>query len=195
MRLDFVCWLKNAITFLLITCMSGRAVLKRINATLIKMPTMIPNSNDSVRQANNVVMKGMISIRLQRQISRISCVSTIKIMAHIITAASVLFGMYWKESVRKPSDSSTIHPVKMPPKVVRTPLALFTAVRVNDPVVGIDWKNEPNKLHRPSANISCVASIVFPLAANKNVKMIAVYLLTECVVLLLTKCLCHRNTF
>lgn len=125
---------------------------------------MIPNSKESIRQARSVVMNGIISTRLHRQISIISRLSTMKIMAQIITAASVLFGMYWNESVRKPSDISTMHPVKMPPRVVRTPLALFTAVRVNDPVVGIDWKNDPNKLHRPSANISCVASMVFPLA-------------------------------
>lgn len=162
------CWMNaNAITFLLTIWMNGRAVLYRMNATLIKIPMMMPNSSDRMRQAKSVVMKGIISTRLQRQISTISCVSTIKIMAQMMTAARVLFGMYWKESVRNPNDSSTMHPVTMPPRVVRTPLALFTAVRVNDPVVGIDWKKEPHKLHRPSANISWVASIVFPLAVTE----------------------------
>lgn len=151
-------------TFLLTTWMNGRAVLYKINTTLINTPMMMPNSTERKRQAASVVMNGIISTRLHRQISTISFVSTIKIMAHMMTAASVLFGMYWKEPVRKPNDNNTIHPVKIPPSVVRTPLALFTAVRVNDPVVGIDWKNEPNKLHMPSANISCVASIVLPFA-------------------------------
>lgn len=57
----------------------------------------------------------------------------------------------------------------MPPNVVRTPLALLIAVRVNDPVTGIDWKNDPTILHKPSANISCVASTVFPLAEKNSI--------------------------
>lgn len=73
-----------------------------------------------------------------------------------------------KDSVRKPSDSNTRMPVTMPPNVVCTPDALLTAVRVNDPVTGIDWKNEPKMLHRPSASISWVASTVLPLAENKD---------------------------
>lgn len=188
------CWMNaNAITFLLTIWMNGRAVLYKMNATLIKIPMMMPNSSDNMRQAKSVVMKGIMSTRLQRQISTISCVSTMKIIAQMITAARVLFGMYWKESVRNPNDSSTMHPVTMPPSVVRTPLALFTAVRVNDPVVGIDWKKEPHKLHRPSASISWVASMVLPLA-----KMEIVWY--ECLVdkirwYVLTKWLCDSNTF
>lgn len=57
-------------------------------------------------------------------------------------------------------------PFAIPLSVVRTPLALFTAVRVIEPVTGIDCKNEPNKLHIPNANISCVASSVRPLATK-----------------------------
>lgn len=152
------------VTFLLMTWMFGRAVLCKMNIRLIKMPTMMPNSSESVKQANRVAIIGITSIRLQHQISAISCVSTMAIMAHMMTAASVVFGMYWNDEVRKPRASNTMIPVKMPPIGVRTPLALFTAVRVNEPVDGMDWTNEPNILHRPSANISCVASTVFPLA-------------------------------
>lgn len=54
--------------------------------------------------------------------------------------------------------------VMIPPRVVRTPEALFTAVLVNEPVTGIDLIKEPMMLLAPRANISCVASNVFPLA-------------------------------
>lgn len=125
-------------TFLLTTWMQGRAVLYNVNATLIKMPMMMPNSSDSMRQDSSVTINGTISIRLHRHISPISLTSTKLNMAQMMTAANVLFGMYWKEPVRKPSESNTMQPVKMPPSVVRTPLALLMAVRVNEPVVGID---------------------------------------------------------
>lgn len=92
------------------------------------------------------------------------------IIAHMMTAASVDFGMKRNESVRKPSDSKTRTPVTIPPRVVRTPLALLTAVLVNEPVTGIDCTNAPTKLHNPSANISCVASIVLPLAVFEKQK-------------------------
>lgn len=82
----------------------------------------------------------------------------------MMTAAKVVFGIKRNDSVKKLSDNRTRHPVTIPPSVVRTPLALLTAVRVNEPVTGIDWKNAPTKLHKPSASISCVASIVFPFA-------------------------------
>lgn len=92
------------------------------------------------------------------------------IIAQIITAASVVFGMKRNELVKNPNDNKTRHPVIIPPNVVRTPLALLTAVRVNEPVTGIDWKNDPTKLHNPSANISCVASIVLPFAISHERK-------------------------
>ena len=85
----------------------------------------------------------------------------------MITAASVAFGMKRNDSVRKPRESSIRVPVRTPPSVVRTPLALLMAVRVKDPVVGIDEKNDPQMLHNPNANISWVASTVFPLAGNQ----------------------------
>lgn len=75
-------------------------------------------------------------------------------IAQMMTAAKVDFGMKRNEPVRKPSDNRTKVPVNIPPSVVRTPLALFTAVRVNEPVTGIDEKNEPKRLHNPRANIS-----------------------------------------
>jgi len=57
--------------------------------------------------------------------------------------------------------------VYKPPIGVLTPDALFTAVLVNEPVFGNDWNIEPRMLLNPRAIISCVASIVFPLAENK----------------------------
>lgn len=79
---------------------------------------------------------------------------TINNIAQMITAANVVFGIKRNELVRNPSDNKIRQPVNIPPSVVRTPLALFTAVLVNEPVTGIDEKNDPNKLHKPKANIS-----------------------------------------
>ena len=86
----------------------------------------------------------------------------------MMTAANVDFGINRNESVKNPSDNITRTPVTIPPSVVRTPLALLTAVRVNEPVTGIDCTKAPTKLHIPSANISCVASIVLPFAVGHN---------------------------
>ena len=74
------------------------------------------------------------------------------------------FGMNWKVSVSSPKESNTNMLVIIPPNGVRTPLALLIAVRENEPVTGIDDKNEPNILQQPSAISSCVASKLFPLA-------------------------------
>lgn len=56
--------------------------------------------------------------------------------------------------MRRPRASKTKDPVKIPPNVVRTPLVLFTAVLVKDPVVGIEDTNDPKMLHKPRAIIS-----------------------------------------
>jgi hypothetical protein len=42
------------------------------------------------------------------------------------------------------------------------------AVLENDPVVGIDWKKEPTKLHSPNAIISWEASTGRPKAATNG---------------------------
>lgn len=76
------------------------------------------------------------------------------IIAVIITAASVALGMYWNVLVKKPIDRITTIPVAIPPNGVFTSLASFTAVRVKDPVNGIDETNEPNMLQQPRAIIS-----------------------------------------
>lgn len=80
--------------------------------------------------------------------------STMYIMAVMITAASVAFGMYWNVLVKKPIDRITTIPVAMPPNGVLTALASLTAVRVKDPVNGIDETNDPNMLQQPRAIIS-----------------------------------------
>ena len=109
-----------------------------------------------------------MNLRFDRQISLISSFSTRNIIAQMMTAANVDFGINRNESVKNPSDNITRTPVTIPPSVVRTPLALLTAVRVNEPVTGIDCTKAPTKLHIPSANISCVASIVLPFAVGHN---------------------------
>lgn len=57
--------------------------------------------------------------------------------------------------------------MKRPPAGVRTPDALFTAVRVKEPVTGMERTKEPIILPIPKAIISCVASTAFPLAERK----------------------------
>lgn len=93
-------------------------------------------------------------------------------MAVMMTAASEVFGMYLNVSVRKPTDNITNTPVTKPPYGVRTPLALLTAVRVNEPVTGIECINEPKMLQNPRAINSWVASIGLPLA-GRMVKCVA----------------------
>lgn len=60
--------------------------------------------------------------------------------------------------------------MKIPARGVLTPDALFTAVLVKEPVIGIERTKEPITLQRPKANISCVASSGLPLAAKENQK-------------------------
>lgn len=87
-------------------------------------------------------------------------------------------------------DNMTIVAVAIPPNGVRTPLASLIAVRVNDPVTGIERTNDPNKLQHPIAIISCVASTVFPLAKIKLLFIHFFYLF-----ILLTKCFRNGNNF
>lgn len=75
-------------------------------------------------------------------------------MATMITAARVALGMNWKVEVRRPHAKSTRHPVITPPIGVFTPEALFTAVLVKLPVVGIDREKLPKMLQSPKASIS-----------------------------------------
>lgn len=72
-------------------------------------------------------------------------------MATMITAARVAFGMYWNVEVSSPKARSTIRPVMTPQVVVLAPDALFTAVLVKEPVVGIEDTKEPKMLHIPRA--------------------------------------------
>lgn len=150
--------------------MTGLAIEYNTNEIFIAIPMIIPNSMEINKQATNVQINGTISIRFDRHISLISSFSTINIMAQMMTAANVAFGIKRNEPVKNPNDNKTRTPVTIPPSVVRTPLALLTAVRVNEPVTGIDCTNAPTKLHIPSANISCVASIVLPLAIWMDIK-------------------------
>jgi len=55
-------------------------------------------------------------------------------------------------------------PVNIPPNGVLTPDAWLTAVRVKDPVTGIERTNDPKMLQIPRAIISCVASKHLPFA-------------------------------
>lgn len=57
---------------------------------------------------------------------------------------------------------TTYVPVNIPPNGVLTPDASLTAVRVKDPVTGIERTNDPKILQIPRAIISCVASKGLP---------------------------------
>ena len=80
--------------------------------------------------------------------------STLKITAVIISAPKVACGIYAHKGIKKAKANNTRPPVKIPPAGVLTPLAEFTAVLENDPVVGKDCTKDPAKLHNPSASIS-----------------------------------------
>ena len=93
-------------------------------------------------------------------------------------------GMKAQYSMRQARQIMTRAPVNKPPAWVFTPLAQLTAVlRVfmffdqiknnqihleNDPVVGIEEKNDPIMLQAPRAIISWLASKGFPPAAREE---------------------------
>lgn len=62
------------------------------------------------------------------------------------------------------SESKTIADVKIFPSGVRTPLALLTALRLNDPVPGNPCAKEFTTFATPIAINSCEASTGFPFA-------------------------------
>ena len=92
-------------------------------------------------------------------------------MAVNINPAKVDLGMYLNVAVNDKANK-TMRPVNIPPNGVFTFDALFTAVLVNEPAVGIDLTKEPAMLQAPNAIISCVASKVLPLAVNKRLLLI-----------------------
>lgn len=95
-------------------------------------------------------------------------ISIIKTTAAMIIPANVAFGMYEKYGVKNMRDKRTMADVKMLPIGVRTPLALFTALRLRDPVPGKPWAKEFTMLAVPIAINSCDASTGLPLAIKKN---------------------------
>ena len=80
--------------------------------------------------------------------------STLNITAVIIIAPRHAWGIYAHNGIKKAKANNTRAPVNIPPAGVFTPLAEFTAVLENDPVVGKDCTKDPAKLHNPSASIS-----------------------------------------
>lgn len=66
------------------------------------------------------------------------------------------------------SQPSVTVPLNMEPAGVTTPLAWFSAVRVNEPVAGMLWQNEDTMLQAPTASISCVPSTGLLPAGDKT---------------------------
>lgn len=64
-------------------------------------------------------------------------------------------------------------PVNIPPNGVLTPDASLTAVRVKDPVTGIERTNDPKILQIPRAIISCVASKGLPFPKITRILLFA----------------------
>lgn len=79
----------------------------------------------------------------------------------------------------------------LPETVVLAPEALLIALLENDPVIGIERKNDPAILLAPRASNSWVASTILPLAATKRFKS-KIFALS---VVLHTECFNYRNMF
>lgn len=91
-------------------------------------------------------------------------------------------------------------PVYNEPICVRTPLALLTAPRDNEPVPGKPCANELTIFEAPIANNSWVASTDFPFAMERNnkkntEKKISIRCRQNFMVEFLTKCFAHGYIF
>ena len=118
------------------------------------------------QRADSKAMCNFYNVLLERHIGRTTSYSTLNITAVMMTAPRLAFGMYAQNGMSRARAIITRDPVQIPPPGVLTPLAQFTAVLENDPVVGIDWTNDPTRLQIPSAIISWFASTGFPPATN-----------------------------
>lgn len=92
--------------------------------------------------------------------------STINTTAAIIIAAKAALGIYEKYGVKNNNEHTTMALVYRFPSGVLTPLALFTALRLSEPVPGNPCTKEFAIFETPIAISSCVASTGFPFAVK-----------------------------